>query len=79
MSQRLDTAQKLKWVSTVFILSGIALTSFNIYPLNLVVHCIGCMGWAMVGFMSADKAMMTNFGVQIPIFAMGGIHYLIGL
>ena len=61
----------IKWASTAFILSGIVLTSVNLYPLNIFVHGAGSLGWTLVGYVNKDRALMVNFGIQIPIFALG--------
>jgi hypothetical protein len=61
----------MKWASTAFILSGIVLTSVNLYPLNIFVHGAGSLGWTIVGYVNKDRALMVNFGIQIPIFALG--------
>ena len=68
---------RLKWASTFFILVGILLTNLNIYPLNIFVHGTGAIGWTMVGYMMADRAILTNFGLQIPLFIIGNILSLI--
>jgi len=61
----------IKWVSTAFILCGILLTNLNMYPLNIFVHGAGSLGWTIVGYVNKDRALMVNFGIQIPIFALG--------
>jgi hypothetical protein len=63
----------LKWVSTFFVLIGILLTNLNIYPLNIFSHGIGVVGWTCAGIINKDKAIMTNFGLQIPLFVLGYI------
>jgi len=63
----------LKWISTAFVLSGILLTNLNIYPLNIFLHGMGALGWTFAGYVNKDKALMVNFGIQIPIFALGYI------
>ena len=67
----------LKWISTIFILSGILLTNLNIYPLNIFLHGVGAFGWTISGYLSKDKALLTNFGLQIPLFITGYINLLI--
>jgi hypothetical protein len=64
----------LKWVSTFFVLTGILLTNLNIYPLNIFSHGLGVVGWTISGIANKDKAIMTNFGLQIPLFAVGYIN-----
>jgi len=63
----------LKWISTFFVLNGILLTNLNIYPLNIFSHGLGVVGWTISGIANKDKAIMTNFELQIPLF---GISYI---
>jgi uncharacterized protein with PQ loop repeat len=64
----------LKWVSTFFVLTGILLTNLNIYPLNILSHGLGVVGWTISGIANKDKAIMTNFGLQLPLFIIGYIN-----
>ena len=61
----------LKWISTFLVLVCILLTNLNIYPLNIYFHGLGVVGWTIAGFISKDKAILTNFGLQIPLFLIG--------
>ena len=61
----------LKWISTALVLTGILLTNLNIYPINIYFHGLGVIGWTIAGFISKDKAILTNFGLQIPLFLIG--------
>ena len=67
---------KIKWTSTCFILVRILLTNLNIYPLNIFIHGTGAIGWTTVGYMTSDRAILTNFGLQIPLFIIGNIYLL---
>ena len=67
----------LKWASTAFVLTGILIAQFNIYPLYIFIHSIGAAGWMVSGYLMNDKAVMINFGLQIPIFITGYINYFI--
>tara|TARA_E500000331_G_C16790173_1_gene511960 strand:- start:111 stop:347 length:237 start_codon:yes stop_codon:yes gene_type:complete len=66
-----------KWIGTVFVLSGIMLTNLNYYPLNIFLHGTGVVFWTISGFMSKDKAILTNFGFQIPIFIFGIVNFFL--
>ena len=66
----------IKWISTALVLTGILLTNLNIYPLNIFSHGLGAVGWTISGIANKDKAIMTNFGLQIPLFAIGYINLL---
>jgi len=72
------TLNIMKWSSTFFILSGILMAQFNLYPYYIFMHSIGAVGWLLSGYMMNDKAVMTNFGLQIPIFIIGYLNYFIG-
>ena len=63
--------QYLKWISTGLVLVGILLTNLNIFPINIFFHGLGVVGWTISGIMHKDKAIITNFGLQIPLFAVG--------
>ncbi|MBI28873.1 MAG: hypothetical protein CMI95_03155 [Pelagibacteraceae bacterium] len=67
-------SNNLKWISTFFVLSGILLTNLNIYPFNIILHATGVIGWSICGFLMKDKAILTNFGLQIPLFLIGFIY-----
>ena len=71
------TVNNLKWASTVLILSGILLTNLNNYPLNIFIHGLGAIGWSVAGYLTKDKALLTNFGLQLPIFIFGYYYFCI--
>jgi hypothetical protein len=60
-----------KWLGTSLVLSGILLTNLNIYPLNIIIHGSGSLLWTWAGFISKDRALMINFGLQLPLFGAG--------
>ncbi len=72
----MDRIAGLKWSGTALVLSGILLTNLNIYPLNIIIHGAGSFSWAMAGVVSKDRALMVNFGMQLPIFALGYMKML---
>lgn len=62
----------LEWGITVTLIVGVALTSFNIYPLNLWVSMIGNVGWLYLGYIWRKWSL---FVVQLIITAI----YIVGL
>ena len=68
----------LKWISTFLVLTGILLTNLNFYPYNLFFHGLGVIGWTFAGFILKDKAILTNFGLQIPLFLIGFTNLILG-
>ena len=57
--------------------SGILLTNLNLYPFNIFIHGLGAVGWTFAGYMSSDRAIITNFGLQIPIFLVGYVNLVL--
>ena len=67
----------IKWMSTFLVLAGILLTNLNLYPFNIFIHGLGAVGGTFAGDMSSDRAIMTNFGLQIPIFLVGYVNLVL--
>ena len=61
----------IKWTSTFLVLTGILLTNLNLYPFNIFIHDLDAVGWTFAGYTNSDKAIMANFGLEIPIFLVG--------
>jgi hypothetical protein len=68
----LDRDFILEWGITITLIIGVALTSFNIFPLNLWVSMIGNVGWLYLGYVWRKWSL---FVVQLVITAI----YIIGL
>ena len=62
----------MRWIGTILCLIGIALTSFNIYPLNLLFGLIGSFLWTVEGWVAKDYALFTVELVAVLIY-LGGI------
>jgi len=67
----------IKWISTVLVLTGILLTNLNLYPLNIYFHGLGVIGWTIAVLLLKDKAILVNFGLQIPLFLFGFLKTVI--
>ena len=55
------------------------MAQFEMYPYYIFAHSLGAIGWLVSGYLMNDKAVMTNFGLQIPIFIIGYINYFMNL
>lgn len=53
-------------------LTGIALTSLNIYPLNLIFGLIGSFLWTVEGLVARDWALFVVEAVAVAMY-LGGI------
>lgn len=65
-----------EWGSTLLLLIGVALTAFNIFPLNLWICLVANFGWAIMGIIWHKWSLLI---VQIVVTAIyiGGLvtHY----
>jgi len=65
----------IKWVASVFLLFGMLLTSNNVYPLNLMFHIVGLVGWFCVALIWNDRALIVINAVSIAILTNGLLRY----
>ena len=66
----------IKWVGTILCLCGIFLTSFNIYPLNIVLSIIGSTLWTIAGIIQRDVPLFLVEAVAVAFYLAGMINYL---
>jgi ABC-type siderophore export system fused ATPase/permease subunit len=64
----------LEWASTGFLLTGVALTSFNIYPMNIYLSLIGNVGWLFVSLAWRKWSIITVQFVIVMIYIVGMIR-----
>jgi len=61
----------MKWLGTVLCLVGIALTSLNIYPLNLFFGFIGSLLWSVAGIQQKDYPLFIVEFVAVLMYFYG--------
>ena len=66
----------MKWTGTILCLTGIYLTSLNIYPLNLVFGLIGSFLWSVEGLVAKDYPLFIVEAVAVAMY-LGGIVKLV--
>jgi hypothetical protein len=66
-----------KWSGTLLCLVGIALTSFNIYPANIVFGLIGSALWTYAGVLQNDAPLVLVEAVATVLYFFGVIVYII--
>ena len=62
----------MKWTGTALCLIGIALTSLNIFPLNLWFGFIGSGLWTVAGYKDKDYALLVVEAVAVLMY-LGGL------
>jgi hypothetical protein len=61
----------IRWGGTFLCLVGIALTSLNIYPLNLLFGFVGSFLWTVQGYIYKDKALVVVELVAVLMYLVG--------
>lgn len=67
----------VKWSGTTLCLVGIALTSFNIYPANIVFGFIGSGLWTYAGIVQKDTPLVLVEAVATVLYLVGILTYII--
>lgn len=67
----------IKWLGTTLCLIGIALTSFNIFPANIVFGLIGSGLWTVAGILQNDAPLVLVEAVATLLYLFGIILYII--
>lgn len=65
-----------KWFATCLCLAGIALTSFNIYPMNIVLSAVGSAMWAWAGWKQRDNPLLIVELVAVVFYISGMISWM---
>jgi hypothetical protein len=61
----------IKWTGTTLCLVGIGLTSFNIYPANIVLGLVGSALWAVAGWIQRDTPLVLVEAAAVIMYAAG--------
>ena len=67
----------IKWLGTTLCLIGIALTSFNIFPANIIFGLIGSGLWTVAGILQNDAPLVLVEAVATILYLFGIILYII--
>jgi hypothetical protein len=63
----------MRWLGTALCLIGIALTSLNVFPINLVFGFTGSLLWSVVGIQQKDYALFIVEFVAVLMYFYGMI------
>jgi hypothetical protein len=61
----------IKWLGTLLCLTGIGLTSFNVYPINIILSLIGSALWTWAGWGQKDTPLFLVEAVAVIFYAVG--------
>lgn len=67
----------IKWGGTILCLLGIAFTSFNVYPLNILFGLVGSGLWTYAGILQRDLPLILVEVVAVVLYFAGIVTYVI--
>lgn len=67
-----------EWSSTVILLAGVVLTSFNVYPANIWFLLIGNLGWIALGWIWRKWSLIILQTIITVIYIAGIIKVYVG-
>jgi len=70
-------SETIKWTGTILCLIGIFLTSFNIYPLNILLGFAGSALWTWAGILQMDKPLILVEVAAATLYGSGIIAWMI--
>jgi hypothetical protein len=65
-----------EWVCTLVLIIGVALTSYNIYPLNIWLSFLGNLGWMVLGYMWRKWSLFIVELIIVVIY-IGGLYNIL--
>jgi hypothetical protein len=71
------SGNQIKWAGTVLCLVGIALTSFNVYPLNVFLSLVGSALWTIAGILQKDMPLILVEAVAVILYLSGVITWML--
>ena len=70
------SSNHIKWAGTLLCLIGIALTSFNVYPLNVFLSLVGSALWTWAGYLQGDLPLILVEAVAVTLYLIGAITWM---
>ena len=70
------SSNHIKWAGTVLCLVGIALTSFNVYPLNVFLSLVGSALWTWAGYLQNDLPLILVEAIAVTLYLIGAITWM---
>jgi len=67
----------LKWASSMTLILAMIVTTNNLYPYNMFLQFIGCLGWLIVAIIWNDRSLIVVNAVACAIFLNGIFQYFL--
>lgn len=61
----------IKWISSILMVTTMALTAVNIFPLNVQLGLISSIGWLYVSVRWSDRSLIVLNSTAVFIYTLG--------
>ena len=69
-----NNSKLIGWLANIITIVGVTLTSFDIYPLNIIVLSVACLFWVVTGIVWKKPELWTLNAIIFLIYVYGVIR-----
>ena len=69
----------VKWISSIVLIFAMIATTNELYPMNMILQCIGVAGWLWVSIVWNDRALIVVNAVAVAIMCNGILIWIMTL
>ena len=69
-----NNSKLIGWLANIITIVGVTLTSFDIYPLNIIVLAVACLFWVVTGVVWRKPELWTLNAIIFLIYVYGVIR-----
>ena len=69
-----NNSKLIGWLANIITIVGVTLTSFDIYPLNIIILAFACLFWVATGIVWKKPELWTLNAIIFFIYVYGMIR-----
>ena len=69
-----NNSKLIGWLANVITVVGVVFTSFDVYPLNIIILSIACLFWIVTGIIWKKPELWTLNAIIFLIYVYGLIR-----
>ena len=69
-----NNSKLIGWLANIITIVGVTLTSFDIYPLNIIILAVACLFWVVTGVIWRKPELWSLNAIIFLIYVYGVIR-----
>jgi hypothetical protein len=69
-----NNSKLIGWLANIITIVGVVFTSFDVYPLNIIILSIACLFWIVTGIIWRKPELWTLNAIIFLIYVYGLIR-----